>query len=432
MKKRNYTIPTLSVFTLMTLAGSVHAMDMMDAGKNMSSHMMMVSETDLSYGSRGDGVVNLQSFLETKGLLAIPAGVSKGYFGPLTRAALTRYQASVGISATGYFGPLTRANLKSMMAMAPETSMSTETGVMVGGALMVASKDIVDNAVNASNVTTVVAAVKAAGLVDTLKSKGPFTVFAPDNAAFAKLPAGTVDTLIKPENKATLTDILTYHVVAGKYLMSDLTDGLVLKTVEGKTLLFTRVDGKLYINGVAMIETGDVISSNGVTHVIDTVLSSKDATYADTGVQVGGALMVASKDIVDNALNAKNVTTVVAAVKAAGLVDTLKSKGPFTVFAPDNAAFAKLPAGTVDTLLMTKNLSTLKDILTYHVVAGAYTTADLMNGQVLTTVEGKTLTIKKVNGVISINGSVMIETPNVISSNGVTHVIDTVLMPPTN
>lgn len=146
---------------------------------------------------------------------------------------------------------------------------------MVGGQMMVRSQDIVDNAVRASNVTTVVAAVKAAGLVDTLKSAGPFTVFAPNNAAFAALPAGTVDTLLKPENKATLVDILTYHVVSGKYKASDLTDGLVLTTVEGKTLKFTRVNGKLMINGSAMVETADVISSNGVTHVIDTVLMPK-------------------------------------------------------------------------------------------------------------------------------------------------------------
>ena len=137
---------------------------------------------------------------------------------------------------------------------------------------MVQSKDIVDNAVNASNVTTLVAAVKAAGLVETLKGPGPFTVFAPTNAAFAKLPAGTVDTLLKPENKSKLVDILTYHVVAGRYTSADLTDGQILKTVEGKTIKITKVQGKIMVNGTAMVETADVISSNGVTFVIDSVL----------------------------------------------------------------------------------------------------------------------------------------------------------------
>lgn len=147
---------------------------------------------------------------------------------------------------------------------------------MVGGALMTPDKDIVENAMNANNVTTVVAAVQAAGLVDTLKGAGPFTVFAPDNNAFAKLPAGTVDTLLKPENKAQLADILTYHVVAGRYTSADLHDGQVLTTVEGKTLTIGKTaDGKISINGTAMVETPDVISSNGVTFVIDSVLMPK-------------------------------------------------------------------------------------------------------------------------------------------------------------
>ena len=153
-----------------------------------------------------------------------------------------------------------------------EKMNNNSEGVMVGGALMVPNRDIVDNAVNASNVTTVVAAVKAAGLVETLKSAGPFTVFAPTNDAFSKLPTGTVDTLLKPENKAKLASILTYHVVAGKYKMADITDGLKLKTVNGEELTFNVKDGKVWINNSAMIETADVISSNGVTHVIDTVL----------------------------------------------------------------------------------------------------------------------------------------------------------------
>lgn len=159
--------------------------------------------------------------------------------------------------------------------MMKDDKIAAEEGVMVGGAMMVPSKDIVDNAVNANNVTTLVVAVKAAGLVETLKGPGPFTVFAPTNAAFEKLPAGTVETLLKAENKGQLVDILTYHVVAGAYTSADLTDGLVLTSVEGKKLTITRVDGKVMVNGSAMVETADVISSNGVTHVIDSVLMPK-------------------------------------------------------------------------------------------------------------------------------------------------------------
>jgi transforming growth factor-beta-induced protein len=305
----------------------------------------------------------------------------------------------------------------------PTNLSMKEEGVMVGGQMMLPSLDIVDNAAKASNVTTLVAAVQAGGLVNTLKGEGPFTVFGPTNAAFNKLPSGTVESLLKPENKDQLVSILTYHVVPGKYKISDLTDGQMLTTVNGQKLSITKSNGKVMVNGSTMIETQDVISKNGVTHVIDSVLMPKE------GVMVGGELMVPTQDIVENAVRAANVTTVVAAVQAAGLVDTLKSAGPFTVFAPTNDAFKKLPAGTVDNLLKPENKETLKGILTYHVVAGRYKISDLKDGQVLKTVNGKELKISKKDGKVMINGTSTIETKDVISKNGVTHVIDTVLMP---
>src|SRR5919106_271177 len=146
---------------------------------------------------------------------------------------------------------------------------------MVGGAAMYSTRNIVQNAVNSKDHTTLVAAVKAGGLVDTLSGKGPFTVFAPTNAAFAKLPAGTVETLVKPENKATLTKILTYHVVPGKLAASDLKDGMKLKTAEGEQLSVKLQDGKVWIvdakGGTAMVTISNVNQSNGVIHVVDTV-----------------------------------------------------------------------------------------------------------------------------------------------------------------
>lgn len=268
MKKQIVGAGAAFLFTAAALT-SASAMEMTADSMMMgtSGSMMMKSEasSDLWLGSRGAGVVSLQTSLEQGGFLVMPAGVAKGYFGQATKRALIKYQTQAGVRATGYFGPLTRA----------AWAKSMPQGVLVGGALMVPNLDIVDNAVNASNVTTVVAAVKAAGLVDTLKSKGPFTVFAPTNSAFAKLPAGTVDTLVKPENKATLTSILTYHVVSGRYTSKDLMDGMMLTTVEGKTIAISKVNGKVMINGSATVETADVISSNGVTHVIDTVLMPK-------------------------------------------------------------------------------------------------------------------------------------------------------------
>src|ERR1700690_2359043 len=157
-----------------------------------------------------------------------------------------------------------------------KSELSGEKTVMVGGAAMFPSKNIIQNAVNSKDHTTLVAAVKAAGLVDTLEGKGPFTVFAPTNAAFAKLPAGTVDTLVKPENKATLTRILTYHVVPGKLEASDLTDGKTLKTVEGEELTVKRSGDTVMIidskGGSSTVTIPNVNQSNGVIHVVDTVL----------------------------------------------------------------------------------------------------------------------------------------------------------------
>ena len=166
------------------------------------------------------------------------------------------------------------------------STMSDTKTVMVGGAAMFPNKDIIDNAVNSKDHTTLVAAVKAAGLVDTLKSPGPFTVFAPVNSAFAALPAGTVDTLLKPENKATLTKVLTYHVVPGRLNASDLARQIsagggraMLKTASGGTLTASMNGSNVMITddggGSARVTIADVNQSNGVIHVVDKVLLPK-------------------------------------------------------------------------------------------------------------------------------------------------------------
>ena len=163
------------------------------------------------------------------------------------------------------------------------TSNDMTSTKMVGGAEMYPTKNIIENAVNSKDHTTLVAAVKAAGLVETLQSAGPFTVFAPTNAAFNALPAGTVDFLVRPENKATLTDILTYHVVAGRYSAADLLkiirrDGSSAKltTVEGKTIMLSKMGSMVHITDAlgnkSTVTIADVNQSNGVIHVIDKVL----------------------------------------------------------------------------------------------------------------------------------------------------------------
>ena len=179
--------------------------------------------------------------------------------------------------------------LVALLSVAATTTVSAqkmkmkEKTVMVGGAAMYPSKNIVENAVNSKDHTTLVAAVKAAGLVETLSSAGPFTVFAPTNEAFGKLPAGTVETLVKPENKATLTKILTYHVVAGRMTSADLVKAIkagngkaTLKTVSGGTLTAMMkgkgIELKDEKGGVSMVTIADVMQSNGVIHVVNSVM----------------------------------------------------------------------------------------------------------------------------------------------------------------
>lgn len=170
----------------------------------------------------------------------------------------------------------TDKNTVDSMAKPSETTGKQPGVAYVGGAAMYANKDIVSNVVNAPNLTTLVAAVKAAGLVETLSSPGPFTVFGPDNNAFAKLPEGTVDTLVKPENKATLSNILTYHVVPGIYTTTELKDGMTLTTVQGEALMVSVVGSTVTITdskgNKAKVLTPDVMQKNGVAHVIDTVM----------------------------------------------------------------------------------------------------------------------------------------------------------------
>ena len=273
-----------------------------------------------------------------------------------------------------------------------------------------AQATIVDTAVAAGSFKTLVAAVQAAGLVETLNGKGPFTVFAPTDAAFAKLPAGTVESLLKPENKAKLAAILTYHVVPGAVKAADVVKLKTAGTVNGQRVDI-KVDGaKVTVDGAAVTAT-DIACSNGVIHVIDTVILPVDGTVVDVAAKNG------------------SFNTLVAAVKAAGLVETLSGKGPFTILAPTDAAFAKLPAGTLETLLKPENKKQLADILSYHVVPGvaAYSDAVVKMTEV-PTVLGSPVAVKVADGKVMLNGANVVAV-DVEATNGVIHVIDTVLLP---
>ena len=270
--------------------------------------------------------------------------------------------------------------------------------------------DIVDTAAKAGEFTNLVAAVKAADLVETLQGKGPFTVFAPQDSAFAKLPSSALESLLEPKNKGALTNVLTYHVVSGEYTAADLMKKSGLVTVNGQRIDFKAKDGALSVDN-AKVVTADIRCDNGIIHVIDTVL------------------MPESKNIPEVAVSAEKFKTLLKAAEIAKLVETLSGKGPLTVFAPTDAAFAKLPEGTVESLLKPENREKLVAILTYHVVAGRVYSDQVAGMESAASVEGSPLKISTENGEVFINKSKVIKA-DIDASNGVIHVIDSVLLPP--
>ena len=309
---------------------------------------------------------------------------------------------------------LTSIAISLMLASAPlaaQATPATKPATKPAATATAAAKStIVETAVAAGSFKTLVAAVQAAGLVDTLNGAGPFTVFAPTDEAFAKLPAGTLEMLLKPENKAKLAAILTYHVVPGAVKAADVVKLKNAGTVNGQRVDI-KVDGaKVQVDGANVVTT-DIACSNGVIHVIDSVILPVDGTIVDVAAKNG------------------SFNTLVAAVKAAGLVETLSGKGPFTVLAPTDAAFAKLPAGTLEMLLKPENKKQLVDILSYHVVPGvaAYSDAVVKMTEV-PTVLGSPVAVKVVGGKVMLNGATVV-IADVEASNGVIHVVDTVILP---
>ncbi len=271
-----------------------------------------------------------------------------------------------------------------------------------------AKQDIVDTAVSAGSFNTLAAALKAAGLVDTLKGDGPFTVFAPTDAAFAKLPAGTVETLLRPENKDKLISILTYHVVPGKVMAEQVTGLSGAETVNGQRVRVNASGGKVMVDGATVVKT-DIAASNGVIHVIDSVILPSD------------------KNIVETAVGAGSFKTLAAALEAAGLLSALEGEGPYTVFAPTDEAFSKLPAGTVESLLKPENRERLKSVLLYHVVPGRVYSEDVVNLTSAKTLQGSPVTVSAKSGVKIDNANVV--KTDINATNGVIHVIDAVLLP---
>ena len=277
--------------------------------------------------------------------------------------------------------------------------------------VLAVDQDIVEIASGNEDFSILVAALQEAELVETLKGTGPFTVFAPTDAAFAALLSELGVSASYLLNHPQLAEILTYHVVAGKVMSTDLTDGMTPVTVNGETITID-LDGGVKVNS-SNVTTADVEASNGVIHIIDKVLIPSDFELYPT--------------VVDIAVNNSGFSTLVAALTKANLVATLQGAGPFTVFAPTDAAFVALLAELGVSAEYLLNHPQLSEILTYHVVAGKVLSSDLTDGMTPETVNDEMITVD-LDGGVKINNA-NVTAANLEAGNGVVHVIDKVLIP---
>jgi uncharacterized surface protein with fasciclin (FAS1) repeats len=271
------------------------------------------------------------------------------------------------------------------------------------------SESIVDIASSDENFSTLVTALGLAGLDAALQGEGPFTVFAPTNDAFNALPEGALESLVA--DTEALTGVLLYHVIEGEAMAADVVDldGQQVETLLGQ-YLDVAIEGEAVMVDGAQVVVTDIKASNGVIHVIDSVLIPETRSIVDIAVEDG------------------RFTTLVAALEAAGLVEALQGEGPFTVFAPTDDAFAALPEGTVEGLLA--DSESLTQVLLYHVVDGKVMAAQVidLDGEQVETLSGDSLSVMIDGEAVMINEALVI-IPDIEASNGVIHVIDSVLVP---
>ncbi|MCL4829930.1 MAG: fasciclin domain-containing protein, partial [Caldilinea sp.] len=302
------------------------------------------------------------------------------------------------------------------------TSAADESTPVEDGALT-----IVETAINSGQFPTLVKALETAGLIESLAGEGPFTVFAPSEEAFAALPAGELDALL--DDPAALAEVLKYHVIAGAVRAADIVNGMNAATLEGKPLTFS-LNGGLTVNG-AQVLVSDIEASNGVIHVIDRVLLPPTVDERATGAEIAATAIPApsptGETIAALAGRLPNFSTLLKAAEAAGLADDLDAPGPFTIFAPTDDAFAKLPAGVLDALLADE--AALQNVLLYHVILNRYTAQELAAAGIETAAQGNLLVFTTLGDEVRVN-SAPIRQADIEASNGIVHVIDTVLLPP--
>ena len=293
---------------------------------------------------------------------------------------------------------------------------------------MTDAKSIAEIATEDGRFTTLVAAVEAAGLAETLSGDGEFTVFAPTDDAFAALPEGTVESLLE-DPEGALKDILLYHVIGRAVPAETVVTLDSADTVQGENISIAVVDGEVVLNESAKVIIPDIAASNGIIHVIDAVILPPSMTEATDEADMTEEDIMDAKSIAEIATEDGRFTTLVAAVEAAGLAETLSGEGEFTVFAPTDDAFAALPEGTVESLLEDPE-GALKDILLYHVLGQAVPAAEIVNYEGAETVQGENISIAVVDGEVVLNESSKVIIPDIAASNGIIHVIDAVILPP--
>lgn len=276
------------------------------------------------------------------------------------------------------------------------------------------SQNIVQIAASTPYLSTLVKALQAGGLVSTLSGPGPFTVFAPTDTAFAALPNGALDFFLSPENKGDLVNVLTYHVASGAVYSNQLYNGEKIPTLDASQTVTVGINGNAVSINNAPVITANIKASNGVIHVIGGVL-----VPTNSGLPSQNLVSLLQAD--------PNFSTLVTAVVAANLTAPLINSPALTVFAPTNAAFAKLPAATLDYLL--KHPDQLAPILTYHVSVGRTYADELSNGELVPTLNGKDIYVGIKDGVVTLDGVANVTAVNTNALNGVVHTIDTVLIP---
>jgi transforming growth factor-beta-induced protein len=422
-----------------TLIAAVKAAGLEGALRNKAAKLTVFAPTDAAFAKLGDAKINallkdIPTLTKILTYHVLPSAVSaadvkslgKGEVTTLSGEKLTFEVKNGKIILNGNVEVIiTDIKASNGIIHVIDTVLTPPSLVPAPTTVPAAEKDILDTARAAGSFNTLLAALDAAHLTETIRNTKNITVFAPTDAAFAKLGDAKIKALLA--DPKTLGKILTYHVAGQQLTAAQLSALTSVDTLAGEKIAVNIAFGPIALNITTKVTTADIKAKNGTIHVIDTVLTPPSLGPNQPPTTVPATTLPATKDIVDTAIANGSFNTLVAAVQAAGLEQTLRTTKNITVFAPTDAAFAKLGDAKIAALL--KDKATLTKILTYHVAPGVSTANDLSQA-IVTTLGGERLKFTVVNGKLVINGNVNVVITDVRASNGIIHVIDAVLIPP--